>query len=78
MAAAITAPVLLVGANRSPDTLESLLNTTAITYFSLARPLLREPGLPARWQAGDREPSRCLSCGGCYGDDGNFCVFAEA
>lgn len=77
VATAIAAPVQLVGANRSPDTMEGILNTTDIAYFSLARPLLREPGLPARWQAGDREPSRCLSCGGCYDDNGNGCVFGE-
>lgn len=77
VAATITAPVALVGANRSPDTLEGILNATDIAYFSLARPLLREPDLPARWQAGDREPSQCLSCGNCYGDDGNFCIFTR-
>lgn len=77
VAAAITAPVILVGANRSPATLERILAETGIAYFALSRPLLREPDLPARWRDGDIEPSQCLSCGACYGDDGNYCAFAD-
>jgi len=76
VAAAIKAPVMLVGANRSPQTLTRILGETDIAYFALSRPLLREPDLPARWQAGATEPSQCISCGGCYDDAGNHCLFA--
>jgi 2,4-dienoyl-CoA reductase-like NADH-dependent reductase (Old Yellow Enzyme family) len=77
VAGAIAAPVILVGANRDPATLTTICNETDITYFALARPLLREPDLPAKWRAGSTEPSQCLSCGACYGDAGNYCVFAD-
>ncbi|WP_428565821.1 MAG: NADH:flavin oxidoreductase [Solidesulfovibrio sp. DCME] len=78
VAAAIRAPVALVGANRSPEVMERIANETAIAFFSLSRPLLCEPELPRRWREGDRSPSRCVSCGGCYDAAGNRCLFAEA
>ncbi|MEA4855158.1 MAG: NADH:flavin oxidoreductase [Solidesulfovibrio sp.] len=78
VAAAIRAPVALVGANRSPEVMERIVNETAIAFFSLSRPLLCEPELPRRWREGDRSPSRCVSCGGCYDAAGNRCLFAEA
>lgn len=69
-------PILLVGGLRSPEVLEQLLETTPIEYFSLARPLLAEPNLIQRWQAGDRRPAHCTSCNGCFrpNPDGNLCV----
>lgn len=78
VASSIAAPVILVGGNRSPVALTRLLGETDIAYLALSRPLLREPDLPARWQDGSTEPSRCLSCGGCYGEDSNRCILAEA
>jgi 2,4-dienoyl-CoA reductase-like NADH-dependent reductase (Old Yellow Enzyme family) len=76
-ARAIRAPVILVGANRSLPTMAAILGETDIAYFALSRPLLREPGLVGRWAAGDGEASACISCGACYDDDGNGCVFTR-
>lgn len=69
-------PILLVGGLRSPEVMEQLLKTTPIEYFSLSRPLLAEPQLVKRWQAGDRRPARCTSCNGCFRPNpaGNLCV----
>ncbi|MHC1713713.1 MAG: NADH:flavin oxidoreductase [Solidesulfovibrio sp.] len=78
VASSIAARVVLVGANRSPETMTQILGETDIAYFALSRPLLREPDLPSQWLAGSMEPSRCVSCGGCYDDAGNRCLFAEA
>jgi 2,4-dienoyl-CoA reductase-like NADH-dependent reductase (Old Yellow Enzyme family) len=77
VAAAIRAPVVLVGANRSVETMTELLGRTAIAFFALSRPLLCEPELVARWRAGNLAPSGCISCGGCYNDDGNRCLFVD-
>ena len=78
VAEAIAAPVVLVGANRSPATMEAIANETDIAYFALSRPLLRQPDLPARWLAGSAETASCVSCGKCYDEAGNGCFFVRS
>lgn len=75
IAEAVGAPVILVGNNRDPAAMERLLNETKISFFSMARPFLREPDIAARWQGGDLSPSRCVACGKCYSPQGVICVF---
>lgn len=58
-------PLILVGGMRSLPVMEKLLNARAADFFSLARPLISEPGLIKRWSSGDRKKARCLSCGKC-------------
>ncbi|MGE4536921.1 MAG: NADH:flavin oxidoreductase [Desulfovibrio sp.] len=74
----VRAPVMLVGANRSPATMAGILAKTDIACFAMSRPFLCEPDLVARWRDGSEEPSRCISCGECYDEAGNRCVFAAA
>ncbi len=62
----VTAPVAVVGGLRRPEALEQMLLENAADLFSLSRPLLWEPDLPRRWEAGGREPARCISCNGCF------------
>jgi 2,4-dienoyl-CoA reductase-like NADH-dependent reductase (Old Yellow Enzyme family) len=71
-------PIILTGTNTNIDTMESILNDDNIPYFALSRPLIREPGLPNRWQSGDREKAHCLCCDGCYRTHGKRCRFAVA
>ena len=71
----VRVPVILAGNNRDPMTMEQLLNETKLSFFSLARPFLREPDLAARWEHGDLTPSKCISCGKCYSPQGVSCVF---
>jgi 2,4-dienoyl-CoA reductase-like NADH-dependent reductase (Old Yellow Enzyme family) len=54
-------PILLVGGIRSMQLAERLLAEGVADYFSLARPLVREPHLIERWQAGDLRRATCLS-----------------
>ena len=49
-------------------------NSDACDMFSVARPLIREPGLIARWQNGDLRPSDCVSCNMCYKVKGHKCI----
>lgn len=77
VAEAIAAPVILVGANRSPAVMETIAKETGIAYFALSRPLLRQPDLPARWQGGSTETASCVSCGKCYDEAGNNCFFVR-
>jgi len=72
----LKAPVMVVGGFRTPALIDGLLEKTKIELFSLSRPLLAEPNLPNRWQAGNLKPSRCISCNGCLKmrEGGNRCV----
>jgi len=74
----ISVPVILVGLNRTPSIMSTLLNTTGIEYFSLSRPLLRQPDLPNLWRASPDEPAACISCDTCINrPDGNVCPFRK-
>ncbi len=74
-------PLMLVGGLRSLEKIETLLAAGEADYFSMSRPLVREPGLPARWRSGDRARAACESCSGCFGParkgEGVRCVQAE-
>ena len=70
----IDCPVILVGGNRSVDTMERLLTETDIEYFSFSRPLLSEPDLINKWEADKTAKPRCTSCSKCFGDDRNICI----
>ncbi len=59
--AALNIPIILVGGIRSPQLAERLLAEGVADYFSMSRPLIREPHLVKRWQAGDLRPATCLS-----------------
>ena len=71
-------PLILVGGIRTYETAERLVAERVADYIALARPLIREPHLVARWRAGDRSPARCVSDNGCFdtGADGAgiFCA----
>ena len=60
-------PIMLVGGVRSLERMEPILDSGSADYFSMCRPLIREPGLPNRWAEGDRSRAKCVSCSGCYG-----------
>ncbi len=59
-------PLILVGGLRSIDKMESILASGDVEYFSMSRPLIREPHLPQRWQTGNRSRAACISCSGCF------------
>ena len=46
------------------DTAQQVLDE-GFDLVAMARALLREPELVARWQAGDTAPSRCVPCNRC-------------
>ncbi|HSN55098.1 MAG TPA: NADH:flavin oxidoreductase [Candidatus Sulfomarinibacteraceae bacterium] len=59
--------ITLVGGVRSLEVMERILAGGTVDSFSMSRPLIREPGLPNRWAAGDRRRAACVSCSGCFG-----------
>jgi len=61
-------PLFLVGGIRNPASAEEILASGWADCVSLARPLIREPSLPNKWQSGSREPATCTSCNRCLGE----------
>lgn len=57
-------PVIVVGGFRSVEAVERAL-AQKIDAVALSRPLIAEPGLPARWIQGERATSLCVSCSKC-------------
>ncbi len=74
-------PLILVGGIRSLDVAEGLFTSGTADYFSMSRPLIREPDLIRRWQSGDRTRARCLSDNLCFRPGmtgkGIYCVTEE-
>ncbi|MBN1589689.1 MAG: hypothetical protein JW888_09250, partial [Pirellulales bacterium] len=63
---AVGVPLILVGGIRSFEAAEALVESGLADAVSLCRPLIAEPGLVARWKAGDHEPAQCTSCNQCF------------
>jgi 2,4-dienoyl-CoA reductase-like NADH-dependent reductase (Old Yellow Enzyme family) len=74
-------PLILVGGIRSLGVAEGLFTSETADYFSMSRPLIREPDLIKRWQSGDRTRARCLSDNLCFRPGmtgkGIYCVTEE-
>ena len=63
--AAVGIPVMMAGGIRSLQEAERVVDQGVTDYVALCRPLIREPGLVARWQAGDKRGSACVSENAC-------------
>ena len=63
---AIQVPLILVGGIRSFSVAEELVEEGITDFVSLSRPLIREPGLVARWKNGNTARSECGSCNLCF------------
>ena len=74
----LSVPLILVGGIRSLRLAEKLYEENYADYFAMARPFIREPGLVARWAAGDLQKATCLSDNLCRGPliegEGIYCV----
>jgi 2,4-dienoyl-CoA reductase-like NADH-dependent reductase (Old Yellow Enzyme family) len=74
----VSCPVMVVGGFRSFEVIEKTLKDNDISYISMARPFIREPGLVDRWLQGDGKPAKCISCNGCFKpgleEGGIYCV----
>ena len=64
--AALDLPLILVGGIRSLATAEGLLKEGRADLIAFGRPLISEPDLIRRWEAGDSRAAACLSCNRCY------------
>ncbi len=78
---AVGCPVMVVGGFRSYRIAEKAIREHGMDYISMARPLIREPGLPNRWLQGDRRCATCISCNRCFKpgreEGGIYCVIEK-
>ncbi|MFO7715893.1 NADH:flavin oxidoreductase [Desulfosarcina sp.] len=74
-------PLILVGGIRSSEVAEGLFKLEVADYFSMSRPLIREPDLISRWRSGDLARARCQSDNLCFRPGmtgkGIYCVTEE-
>jgi len=59
-------PVGTVGGLRTPSVMEEMFRAGDADFFSMSRPLIREPDLVRRWASGDPSRATCISCNGCF------------
>ncbi len=75
---AVDCPVMVVGGLRSYDVADGIIRREEADYVAMARPFIREPSLPLRWEKGDEGRARCISCNGCFKpglkEGGIYCV----
>jgi 2,4-dienoyl-CoA reductase-like NADH-dependent reductase (Old Yellow Enzyme family) len=74
-------PLLLVGGIRSFQLTERLVKHGYADYISMSRAFIREPDLIRRWQSGDLQKARCISCNRCFKPagtgEGIYCVVEQ-
>jgi 2,4-dienoyl-CoA reductase-like NADH-dependent reductase (Old Yellow Enzyme family) len=78
---AVSCPVMVVGGFRSFEVAEKAVRDDGMDYIAMARPLIREPGLPNRWRQGDFTKAKCISCNSCFmagiEEGGIYCVIEK-
>ena len=78
----VNCPIISVGGYRSFEVADDAVRNKGVAYISMARPFIREPGLPKRWEQGDTSPAKCISCNKCFGpglkEGGIYCVVDKA
>ena len=62
---AVKVPVMAVAGIRSLEMAKDIVDNGDADLIPMCRPFIREPHLVARWQAGETEPARCISCNKC-------------
>ncbi len=62
---AVAVPVIMVSGIRSLEMAKSIVDSGDADLISMCRPFIREPDLVARWQRGEAESARCISCSKC-------------
>jgi len=70
-------PVILLGGVNRLETVESAL-ADGFAFVAMARAILREPDLVARWERGGRDDGLCIHCNRCMPSiyTGTYCVEA--
>lgn len=74
--AAVSIPVILVGALRSLSVMEEIVESGTADMIAMSRPFVKEPDLVNRLQTG-QEKVTCVSCNGCFSPTGLRCCLEK-
>ncbi|MHC5375235.1 oxidoreductase [Enterococcus sp. LJL120] len=74
---AMKIPLILTGGLKRYEDLDLMLNEYDVEIFGMARPLIREPNLPNRWNEINHLPSDCRHCGRCMTTYGYRCALKK-
>ena len=66
-------PIILGGTLRDMKTMNDILNTTSIEFFSLTKPFVAQQDFLLEWKENGEGVSRCKSCNNCYGKKESRC-----
>jgi len=61
----ISKPTILTGGIRSPELMNQLIDDDITDCIGMCRSFVREPALIRRWQDGNLEKAKCISCNKC-------------
>jgi len=70
----VQVPVILVGALRSKEIMQKVVDEGVCDLVSMCRPLIRQPDIVDLLQSGRADRAACISCNRCYNPDGFRCV----
>lgn len=62
---AVKVPIMVVAGIRSLEAAKDIVDSGDADLISMCRPFIREPHLVARWQRGEVEAAKCVSCNKC-------------
>jgi 2,4-dienoyl-CoA reductase-like NADH-dependent reductase (Old Yellow Enzyme family) len=68
IASLVDIPIILVGGMRSRAVMNAVLRDGYADFISIARPLIREPNLPNKFERGVSEEATCVSCNRCLAE----------
>ncbi|OWT33842.1 NADH-dependent flavin oxidoreductase [Methanobrevibacter sp. 87.7] len=66
-------PVVLGGRLNDMDTINNILNTTNIEFFSMSKPFVAQPNFLEEWKANGHGKSICKGCNNCYSKKVSTC-----
>ncbi|MGL5507342.1 MAG: hypothetical protein ACRDB0_05505, partial [Paraclostridium sp.] len=73
LASIVKCPIMLVGGNRTVPSMNNILNSTDIEYFSICRPLICEPDLINKFKENNDHKHKCVCCNQCMRNN-KLCV----
>lgn len=66
-------PVILGGRLNDMDTINNILNTTNVEFFSMSKPFVAQPDFLKEWKINGTGKTKCKGCSNCYSKKVSTC-----